>query len=500
MASRFLCLYFPYLLANQLYVRKPNLAKGPLAIVKPEQGRRVVHAVNAEAVAAGIKPGCHVADAQALVPELGLVDYQAGKEERLLTAIGHWCIGYSPQVAINPPDSMMLNITGCSHLWGGEQAYIQALLNILKEKGYELKAAIADTQAAAWAVAHFADTAMVIAPGQHSHALAGLPLSALRLEENLLQRFYKLGFKNIASVLNISRQVLRRRFGEDFLLKLGKALGTVAEPFMALKEQVPYQERLPCLEPLRTAKAIAIAIERLLEALCYRLDKEGKGIRKATLSCYRVDGKLQQLHIGTHQATVHVVHLLKLYALRIAELRPGLGIELFVLDAVAVEDLEAKQERLWIQDADQGLQALSELLDRLAVRMGRNAIQRYLPQQHYWPERSVKTASDLRDEELVQWQLLRPRPIHLIARPLPIEVSAPIPDYPPMLFKLNGELHQISKADGPERIEREWWLEAGEHRDYYQVEDQNGKRYWIFRLGHYDVAQQVQWFLHGYFA
>ena len=85
-----------------------------------------------------------------------------------------------------------------------------------------------------------------------------------------------------------------------------------------------------------------------------------------------------------------------------------------------------------------------------------------------------------------------------MATPEYIEVTAPVPDYPPMLFRYKGKLHKIIKADGPERIEQEWWLQDGQHRDYYAVEDEEGYRYWLFRLGHYD--ENYQWFIHGFFA
>ncbi len=69
-----------------------------------------------------------------------------------------------------------------------------------------------------------------------------------------------------------------------------------------------------------------------------------------------------------------------------------------------------------------------------------------------------------------------------------------------MLFRCDGVTHKVRRADGPERIEREWWMDKGEHRDYYQVEDEQGRRYWLFRSGHYDQNEKKQWYLHGYFA
>ncbi|HEY0896139.1 MAG TPA: DNA polymerase Y family protein, partial [Sphingobacteriaceae bacterium] len=148
--------------------------------------------------------------------------------------------------------------------------------------------------------------------------------------------------------------------------------------------------------------------------------------------------------------------------------------------------------------ADQ--EQLAELLDRLENKVGKEKIHRYLPAEHYWPERSIREAGSLQEAAATMWRNEKPRPVHLLKKPEPIEVTAPIPDYPPMVFLYKGKRHQVLKADGPERIEREWWLETGEHRDYYNVEDEHGQRYWLFRLGHYAGGEMSQWYLHGFFA
>ena len=134
---------------------------------------------------------------------------------------------------------------------------------------------------------------------------------------------------------------------------------------------------------------------------------------------------------------------------------------------------------------------LAELLDRIAGKMGAHHIHRYVPDEHYWPERSYKLAATIEEKLHTTWKVDRPRPLNLLPKPEPIEVTAPIPDYPPMLFRYKGILHKIIKADGPERIEQEWWMQEGQHRDYYCVEDEEGQRYWLFRSGHYDVAKII---------
>jgi protein ImuB len=296
------------------------------------------------------------------------------------------------------------------------------------------------------------------------------------------------------------RSALRRRFGPSLLLRLDQALGREKETITPLEPIVPYQERLPCLEPIVTNTGIEIALNRLLETLCYRLRQEGKGLRTALFKCYRVDGKLEQIGIGTNRASHSVSHLFKLFEQKIATIEPALGIEFFILEASKVEEMSPVQETLW--GGTGGLEdiGVAELLDRLTGKLGANVVHRYLPAEHHWPERSVKQAASLTEKITTPWRADRPRPIQLLSKPELVEVTAPIPDYPPMLFRHRGKLHTIKKADGPERIEREWWLEEGPHRDYYVVEDEEGQRYWIFRSGHYAEDKSPEWYIHGFFA
>ena len=157
------------------------------------------------------------------------------------------------------------------------------------------------------------------------------------------------------------------------------------------------------------------------------------------------------------------------------------------------------QQNFWEFTSDLTGNNVSELLDRLENRLGPGIIRRYLPDVHYLPERSVRIASSLKEKPGTVWKNDLPRPLQLLRSPEPVDVTAPIPDYPPMLFRYKGRLHKIIKADGPERIEQEWWLQEGQHRDYYYVEDEDGKRYWLFRSGHYDDSD-YKWYLHGFFG
>jgi protein ImuB len=499
MEKRYMALWFCRLKADWVILRRPQLAAIPFALVMPEQNRIVITALNAPAAALGLQVGMRVADAKAIVPALKVLNDKAGRETKLLNAIGEWCIRYTPVVMVDLPDGLIFNISGCAQLLGGEGAYLDEVVRRLQSKGYLVKAAIADTIGTAWALSRFADSNVIVPSKEHQTALLPLPPAALRLEQPVLDRLYKLGFHQIRAVMQIPRSELRRRFGDGLNLRLMQALGEIEEHIPFIKEPEPYQERLPSLEPIRTRTGIEIAIRELLETLTKRLSAEGKGVRLATLTTYRIDGEEQQVTIGTNQATYQVEHLFKLFDLRIAEIEPDLGIELFVMDVTKVEDVDILQQVIWKGKPKLEDSSIVELLDRLACKVGVQAIRRYLPQEHYWPERSIKSADNVHDKPQSFWRSDVQRPVQLLPVPQLIQVSAPIPDYPPMLFRYQGEVHHIKRSDGPERIEREWWLETGEHRDYYMVEDQQGFRYWVFRSGHYG-QQQTQWFLHGFFA
>ncbi len=500
MRKRFASIWLRYLMTDRMVLQRPELHDVPFVLAAPTHGRMVVTAANPLAESQGISPGMVVADAKAFLPGLEVIDDRPGLAGKLLEALGLWCLRYTPFAAVDPPDGLLLDTSGCTHLWGGEKPYLKAIVSNFRKKGFHARMAMADTMGTAWAVARFGKVSPIVESGRQREALLSLPSAALRLESDTVERLHKLGLRTVGSFMGMPPAVLRRRFGETTLLRLYQALGKEDEHVQPLKPILPYTERLPCLESIRTAVGIELAVQRLLGALCKRLSGEGKGLRTAVLKCHRVDGKTVQVGISTNRPTASVPHLSKLFALRIPKIEPALGIELFVLEAPKVEDADPVQEALWGEAAGLEDTSLAELLDRLKGRDGTLAINRYLPDEHHWPERSIKLARSIGERPAIPWPKDRPRPTQLLAKPEPVEVAAPIPDYPPMLFRHRGEVHTIKRADGPERIEREWWMDKGEHRDYYYVEDDKGRRYWLFRSGHYGDNHPSQWYLHGFFA
>lgn len=494
---RYASIAFPFLLTEYLARKQPSLRGQPFVTASRQRGRMIIDAVSLEAAKKGIRAVMVLADCKAIFPGLVMMETESGRVEKLLNALAQWSIMYTPYAAVDLPDGLMLDISGCAHLWGGETAYLEHIKAKLAGYGYTAQVAIADTISTAWAVARFG-TAAIIDPGKQHEALRILPPEALRLEATVLARLKKLGMRNVGSFMDMPPSALRRRFGEELPKRIAQALGTELECILPVQPVEPYQQRLTSMEPIVSATGIAIALQQLLETLCLRLENEGLGLRNAVFRCFRVDGVMQQIEIGTGHPSRNVPHVFRLFEHKIATLEPALGFEAFLLEATKAEPLTDAQAAMW-NAASQNDKKVSELLDRVTAKIGSGTVSRYLQAEHHWPERSVKKASPLWEKPQTPWRGDLPRPVHLLPVPETIAVTAVLPDYPPMLFRHKGIRYTVIKADGPERIEQEWWLSDGLYRDYYVVEDENGARYWLFRSGPYD-GDQPKWFLHGYFA
>ncbi|MGO1788491.1 MAG: Y-family DNA polymerase [Sphingobacterium sp.] len=497
--AQIVSLWFPYLLTDKIVSQKPLLQGEAILLVSPQRGRMIVRTINAQAAAMGITVGMVLADARALYPFLKVFDFKEEQAAELLKEMAAWMIRYSPCVGIAADDGLWIDASGCTHLWKGKEAYLRAIILRFKDMGYQVHGAMAGSMGMAWAIARFGKPGTIINAQQHAAVLRELPSAALRLEPQVLDRMHKLGLREINDFIDMPSSALRRRFGVSLLQRLGQALGRTSERIIPVRPISPYQERLASLEPIRTRKGIEIALEQLLEKLNKRLYQENQGLRKAVLQIFRVDGKKQEIEIGTNRPSRDQKHLFSLFSEKITQLAPGLGIEQFLLEASHVESLQVQQEKLWQDTIGSENSEVSNLFDRISSHLGLQVIQRFLPTEHHWPERSIRSAISLTEHNTLPWQKVNLRPVYLLAEPERIEVSAPIPDYPPMVFTYKGQIHQVKKADGPERIEREWWIETGLQRDYYRVENQNGARYWIFRSGHYEEEKKPEWFMHGFY-
>ena len=506
MARRIVSLWLPRLSTDAHVRRFPDLRDRPLAAVLAERGRLAVAAVNRAAEAAGVLPGMTLADARAVEPALAVFDAEPESDARLLERLAAWCTRYTPWTAPDGTDGVVLDITGCAHLFSGERALLADLKARLAAAGFESRAALADTPAAAWAVARFGARA-IIPPAQQGAALDPLPVAALRLPATAVEGLAAVGLRRIGDLHAMPRAALAARFGTAVARRLDQALGRLDEPVSPRMPVPPHSVRLALPEPISTPEAIAGAVRHLLDRLGVGLEAAQEGARRLLLEAHRVDRRLedpsQTLAIGTSRPVRDADALMRLFAQRLEKIEPGPGIEVMVLSATEAGPLGAVQTGL---DGSGDESALGELVDRIGNRLGERAVLRLVPRPSWLPERSVAPAAALMaaaNDVLwppVLWPDDRPRPVRLLAPPEPIEAMAPVPDDPPVMFRWRGAVHRVRRADGPERIEAEWWRRDGEVRDYYRVEDAAGRRFWVFRQGLYQPGVTAPWFLHGFFG
>jgi protein ImuB len=410
-----------------------------------------------------------------------------------LTALAEWALRYGPLVGIDPPDGLWIDVSGGAHLHGGETRLLRDLVSRLPAR-----AAVADTPAIAHAVARFG-AGGVVSPG--SDVMAGFPIEALRLPADMLAALRLLGFERVGPLAAAPRAPLVRRFGPELARRLDQAAGVLFEPIVPVAPAASIQARLGFVEPLLTAEAFSTVIARLVTQVCTDLERVGQGARRLDLRFERVDGSVQALRIGTARPVRDARHLGRMLDERLERIDPGLGVEAMHL-IVAIADPLGFTQTASSMVAEPSPD-LSPLVDRLANRLGETGIYRIAPVESDVPERSVRRTPAL-TQPPGTWPADLPRPVRLLDPPQPIEAMALLPDHPPVAFTWRRVRHRVRHADGPERIAGEWWKRDREWssvRDYFRVEDEDGRRFWLFRRGNGSDTDtgDMRWFLHGFF-
>jgi len=479
-------------------------------------------AVNDAAAALGLRVGMALADARAMYPKIAVADADERADFALLEAVADWCDRYTPLVGLDPPDGLMLDVTGCAHLFGGEAALAADLVRRLGQRGLQARGAVADTVGCAWAVARFGEDRIVPA-GEAQNTIAPLPLAALRLPSETLEALSQVGLKRIADVLDRPRAPLAARFGAEFVRRLDQALGRDDEP-IAPRLPVPAaiaEQRFA--DPIALERDVLGTIEKLAEKLATLLERRGEGARLLQAALFRTDGKVFRIEVGTSEPLRDPARIRHLFADRLGvigdEFDPGFGFDMLRLAALATERHEPAQTGLAAPDHTQ---ELAHLIDRLGARFGLRRVTRMLPQDTHIPEfavmavgaaslpsplRGVSTAVAKRRRagwgSSGQDSLAPTRPIRLFERPERIEAIAEVPDGAPGRFCWRRIWHEVAHAEGPERIAMEWWRdEAGVAltRDYFRVESREGVRVWLYREGLFGKGTETHWFVHGVFA
>ena len=484
--------------------RKPVAWGAPTVLVATSGQRELVTAACPVALSLGLRTGMPATQARSSVAGLEVRAADPDGDRHLLERLAlHAVRKWTPTAEPAPPDGLWLDLTGVAHLFGGEERLCRRLVAFCQRAGFTARVGLAGTPGAAHALARFTPGPVTIAsPGSEAQLLADLPLTALRLPDDVLSAAARFGFEQIADLYALPRGPLAKRLGLATVTRLDQALGRVAEPITGV---VPFelptaQRRL--LEPIGTAESLSTVSADLIVDLVDVLRTRAIGARALDLSLLRVDGSEQHVVFGTSLATREPKHLARLLGLRIEAIDPGPGIEEMRLTVTRAEPLGVDAIALKLGGESHAAD-LAPLIDIIAGRIGAARLFKATSVESDVPERAVTALPPL--QFAIGWDCWR-RPARLLRHPEPLSnVVALLPDQPPRRFSWRGQSHVVRAGDGPERIFGEWWRRDGEVwaiRDYYCVENEHGARFWIFRRGDGVDANtgDLSWHMHGVFG
>jgi protein ImuB len=502
-SRRYLALCLPWLPAERLIRSADAPADRPFALIEKQRGAMRIVALNPHALRLGLEVGQALADACGCVPELATFAHDPLADAALLTRLASLCGDYTPSVQCDPPQDLLLDIAGCAHLHGGEEALRDHLLARIKARRLTVRAGIAMTPQGARALARFG-----------GEELAALPLIALDVEPETTHALSRAGLRRIGDLSKISRTALAARFGAVTVTQLARLLGEEDEHIVPQRQRERVFAEQRFAEPIGRTDDVLDVIEVLLEHTAVQLRERGEGGRRFLARLHRSDGHVACLEVETGAPTRDPALVLRLLRERIDSLAdpldPGFGYDSVDLATTHSEALPDRQENLEAERRHPD--TLGPLLDRLAVRHGPSRVLRFAAGNSHVPERAGKLRSLREKKKTSTWLEVNEnapplRPLVLFDPPQPVRVIVSLPDGPPCRFIWKGKPHQVLRHEGPERVAAEWWRRRGGYednpgltRDYYRVEDDSGHRFWLFRHGLYgQEAERPDWYLHGLF-
>ena len=468
-------------------------------------------AANGSALALGLSPGMTLADARARAPDIRVVAHRPETDAALLQRVLLDFGRFTPMGATDGPDGLALDVTGCAHLFGGEEGLVRAVAARSQGVGLAVRLAMAGTPEAARALARFGRGGIHEGEGQ-SQALRRLPVAALELSDKETQALSRAGLKTLAHLADRPTAPIAARFGAAAATRLNRVLG---REDARIRPERPVRlvsvDRI-LVEPItETTDVEAVIVDLLTEAMD-RLDLRGQGGRAFQVGFFRLDGEVRHITVRTGRPSRDAAAVLRLFRERLASLAqpldPGFGFDQLRLSVPVADRLASRQRGF--ERTPPGAEDLGRLVDRLTARLGPEAVSRFEPVASHWPERTVRlTPAALPPGEDGEWPAPDPvdpplRPLQMFNPPQPILATAEVPDHPPNRFIWRRVDHRLVRVEGPERIAPEWWRRLqgplDPTRDYYRVEDQEGRRFWLFRSGFYGEEPAPRWFVHGVFA
>ncbi|MEO0590286.1 MAG: DUF6504 family protein [Pseudomonadota bacterium] len=475
----------------------------PVALITETAHGPRIASVNEAAHNAGAQPGTMLADARTVCPSIKAVPADPAGDLAFLEKLAVWAQRWGPWSALDAPDGVIVDVTAVAHLFGGEARLIADVEAAFAARRLAVRNAIAPTAGAAWALAHYGSARAIVEgtqPSQILRALADLPVASLRLDGDVLTVLRRLGLKTLGQLTAVSagegdhtsgRDALQRRFrnrkspAANPLIRLDQLLGRVPEPLLPVAAPTLPLVQRRLMEPIRHRALLDTVLADLATDMVRELEGLGQGARRLELGLWRVDSEVLVRRLELASATRDAAHITRLFAAKLDDVEAGFGIETVRLTASWSEPLATHQNDIE-QAAERHGTSLSACVDRLSVRLGPHAVRRPVSRASHKPEHAQGWQGPLAPQPAPQVVLDGPpRPLKLLDRPERIAVLYASPDGFPQRFRWRGEVREVARVEGPERIAPEWWRErsTARLRDYYRIEDGDGRRYWIYRHG-----------------
>ncbi|MBT5573845.1 MAG: DNA polymerase Y family protein [Alphaproteobacteria bacterium] len=549
--NKFIYMWFydlPPWLACQQQGWAPDIA---VAIYRIINTRQVICHASASAKKAGIMIHMSVADAQAILPICHFREYDDIAVKNWLSRVGEWAWRYTPIVGIDSDSlGIWLNVTGASHLGGGIKAVCNRLHTEFNQIKVSVQIAAAPTYGAAWAFAHFSEllkqpnsqqNRLVIACDERSvlrQKIQPLPIAALRISTDIEAGLRQAGLQQIYQLWAISAISLTTRFGSELVQRLGQIIGDVNELQNPLIVPTPLIVSKNYLTPLLGVEAIQQMIADLVRLICIQLAQRYLLTRHLVIAVQRTDSTIIRRTISLSRPSRSESLLHRLTAHLAANIDAEFGIEHSWIEAkklsAGLPVNQAFDSDLYKDDSKE------TLIDYLTARLGPNKVCQLRPSDSWQPEsaqklqpaqQTMQPASSSISNNQSYWQLQKganildnteyntslvsfsARPLSLLTPAIPLHVIALLPDHPPSMIRWRKQNWHIYQATGPERIGPSWWQHitqtspysnkrknSNKTRDYYWLETRSGERLWVYREGLTERGENVEWFLHGFFA
>ena len=505
---RYLCLWMPFLTSDRWRRENHNDETRPLVFASKVKSVSQIAAVDVHARSSGLRPGMALADARARVPALRALSADPIKDEAFIARLADLSLSFTPSVALDPPDGLALDITGCAHLFAGEERLAARLRHVLCAAGVStIKLAVAATPDMARALARFSSKLSCFV--YDDEMVRTLPVAALECQDEDTTALRRAGLKTIADVANRPSLLFTARFSSAFTMKLACVLGEEDRRISPLRKPSPYRAERRCAEPVASHDVITSMLGALAADVRDQLRARGQGGRVFEGTFFRADGAVRRIRVETSRPTRDPDVILRLYRDRLDALAdpldPGFGFDLIRFEALRAEPWGESQASLDAQGKEG--EEISGLIDRLGAMLGRERVMRLQPVDSHIPERAQTVVPASASEVSQTWAMYSPhgyelyRPPLLYARPHPIDMETDDNDAP-TAFRWRRVKHRIVHSAGPERIAEEWWRAPVGYgvRDYYRVESSEARRFWIFRANTIEPGAAPRWFLHGLFA